>query len=54
MSDYNPGDETGNDEDADTDVTGPYSAQNLSRMEYGLVQLMQAARRLGRDVRSAF
>jgi hypothetical protein len=54
ISDYNPGDETGNDEDAGSDVTGPYSAQNLSRMEYGLVQLMQAARRLGRDVRSAF
>jgi hypothetical protein len=34
-------------------LTGPYTAQNLSRMEYGLVQLMQAVRRLGRDVRSA-
>jgi hypothetical protein len=34
-------------------LTGPYTAQNLSRMEYGLVQLMQAVRRLGRDIRSA-
>ncbi len=53
-SGYNTGEETGTDENADTGVTGPYSAQNLSRMEYGLVQLLQAARRLGRDVRSAF
>ena len=35
-------------------VTGPYTARNLSRTEYAMVQLMQAARRLGRDLRSAF
>lgn len=48
------GAEEGEGEEAGTGVTGPYSAQNLSRMEYGLVQLMQAVRRLGSDVRSAF
>ncbi|MFN8465025.1 MAG: hypothetical protein U0X20_05715 [Caldilineaceae bacterium] len=54
LDDYSAGDDSGVEESADTGVTGPYSAQNLSRMEYGLVQLMQAVRRLGRDVRSAF
>ena len=54
VGDYSAGDDSGTEEDVDTGVTGPYSAQNLSRMEYGLVQLMQAVRRLGRDVRSAF
>ena len=53
-SGYNAGEETDTGEDEDTGVTGPYSAQNLSRMEYGLVQLLQSARRLGREVRSAF
>jgi hypothetical protein len=51
---HGAGDDSDIDESVDTGVTGPYSAQNLSRMEYGLVQLMQAVRRLGRDVRSAF
>lgn len=52
--DYDTGGDFGTEEDTASGVTGPYSAQNLSRMEYGLVQLMQAARRLGREVRSAF
>lgn len=52
IGDDSAGEEPGTDEEAG--ISGPYSAQNLSRMEYGLVQLMQAARRLGRDVRSAF
>ncbi len=54
MDDYSAADDLGSEEDADTGVTGPYSAQNLSRMEYGFVQLLQAVRRVGRDVRSAF
>jgi hypothetical protein len=40
------------DDDTDSqDVTGPYTARNLSRTEYATVQLMQATRRLGRRVR---
>ena len=54
VGDYGAGDDSGTEEGVDAGISGPYSAQNLSRMEYGLVQLMQAVRRLGRDVRSAF
>ena len=35
-----------------SDLPGPYTARNLSRGEYSVVRLMQAVRRLGRDVRS--
>jgi hypothetical protein len=37
----------------DDGISGPYAARNLSRMEYAMVQLMQSARRLSRDLRSA-
>ena len=35
-------------------VTGPYAAENLSRVEFTVVRLMQSARQVGRDLRSLY